>query len=94
MQRAGLEAILGLQVKGAFLHLSPSIPREWPGYEITFLYRSSTYRITVENTPGGLGGSFELAMDGEPYSTKPPRLPLLDDGRAHHVTLRIGGGLS
>lgn len=90
MQRAGLEAILGLQVKGAFLHLAPCIPLEWPGCDIAFKYRTATYMITLQNTPGGPGDGLEFTMDGVHYPAQPPRLPLFDDGKVHHVTLRIG----
>jgi cyclic beta-1,2-glucan synthetase len=89
MQRAGLEAILGLKVKGSFLHLAPCIPSEWPGYEMTFHYGSATYKITVYNTRGTPEGDLTLTVDGERNSTRPPRIPLLNDGKEHHVTLRL-----
>jgi cyclic beta-1,2-glucan synthetase len=90
MQRAGLEAILGFQLKGSVLHLAPCIPKEWPAYEVTVQYRSTTYRISVQNMPGSRGQGLELTMDGEQYPAQPPRLPLVDDGKAHHAILRLG----
>jgi cyclic beta-1,2-glucan synthetase len=90
MQRAGVEAILGLQVKGAFLHLSPCIPAEWPDYKMTYRYRSATYEISVENAAGVMRGITDLVMDGVTCETTPPRLPLLDDGKLHHVHVRLG----
>lgn len=92
MQRAGLEAILGLQVRGAVLHLAPCVPREWPAYEMTLQYRSATYKITVENSSDPHGEGFDLRMDGEHYPARPPRLPLKDDGKLHEVTVKLGGG--
>jgi cyclic beta-1,2-glucan synthetase len=91
LQRAGLEAILGLQVKGSFLHLAPCIPNEWPAFEMMFQYRSATYRILVQNRLGTRGEGVELTMDGDHYPTLPPRLPLVDDGKAHHAILTLGG---
>ena len=35
MQRAGVESILGLRIRGAFLHLDPCIPKSWPSFEMT-----------------------------------------------------------
>jgi cyclic beta-1,2-glucan synthetase len=90
MQRAGLEAILGLRVKGAFLHLTPCIPSEWPAYEMTFRYRSATYRIAVANRNRAPGDDFVLTMDGRHYPARPAKLPLLDDGKVHHVSLKLG----
>ena len=90
MQRAGLESILGLKVKGPFLHLAPCIPKEWPAYEMTFQYRSASYRISVHNTLGTPGEGLELTMDGEHYSSLPLMLPLVDDGNVHHAILRLG----
>lgn len=91
MQRAGLEAILGLTIKGNILHLAPCIPSEWPSYEMTFRYRSAIYRISVQNRIGTPGECLELTMDGDHYPTQPPNLPLVDDGKAHHAILRLGG---
>jgi cyclic beta-1,2-glucan synthetase len=91
MQRAGLEAILGLQVKGEFLYLAPCIPKEWPAYEMTFQYHSASYRITVQNSHADPSEDLELTMDGKLYPTLPPRLPLVDDGKTHHAILRLGG---
>jgi cyclic beta-1,2-glucan synthetase len=88
LQRAGLEAILGLQVQGSFLHLAPCIPREWPGYEMTLQYGSATYTITVQN----LSGTAELTLDGEHHPPGSARLPLVDDGKAHYAILRLGTG--
>ena len=90
LQRAGLEAILGLQVKGAFLHLSPCIPAAWPSYTMTYRHRSATYEITVENTAGVMRGITDLEMDGVRYPAQPPRLPLHDDGKLHQVHVRLG----
>jgi len=38
--------ILGIQLRGRILALNPCIPRAWAGFEITYKYGSSRYRIT------------------------------------------------
>jgi cellobiose phosphorylase len=52
LYRAGIEAILGFRLQGAFLSLAPCIPKAWPGFEIVFRYRSARYEIAVENPAG------------------------------------------
>jgi cyclic beta-1,2-glucan synthetase len=90
MQQAGVEAVLGLEERGAFLHLWPCIPAEWPSYKLTYRYRSTTYEIWVENEARVMCGITELVMDGVSYPTQTPRLPLQDDGKLHHVNVRLG----
>ena len=49
MYRVALEGLLGFQLHGATLALDPCIPRNWPGFEIAFRYRSARYEIAVKN---------------------------------------------
>ncbi|MGB8603022.1 MAG: protein ndvB, partial [Rhizomicrobium sp.] len=85
MYRAGIEAILGLRRQGAFLHLSPCIPKSWPKFEIAYRHGTSRYDIVVENPHGVCMGIATLELDGQPLSVGPPRVPLTDDGSVHHV---------
>jgi cyclic beta-1,2-glucan synthetase len=88
MYRVALETILGLQIRGTKLSLQPCIPSHWPGFEITYRYRSSTYLIRVEN-PGGLErGVKQLTHDGNELGDNV--VDLLDDGRAHEVRVVMG----
>ena len=52
MQRAGVESILGLRIRGAFLHLDPCIPKNWATFEMTVRRQSAQYEITVQNPAG------------------------------------------
>ena len=52
MQRAGIESILGLKVRGAVLQLEPCIPKSWTNVEMTVRHGSSRYEITVDNPSG------------------------------------------
>src|SRR4029077_7523260 len=49
LYRIGLEAILGFQLRGGRLQMEPCIPPDWSGYEITYRYRSATYKVAVKN---------------------------------------------
>lgn len=90
LYRAGMESILGLRLRGAFLLLSPCIPREWPRFEVRFRYRSARYDITVENPDGVCQGVARAELDGRPLPERPPRVPLADDGGVHAVRLVLG----
>jgi len=90
MQRAGVEAILGLRLRGDTLELNPCIPKSWPGFSATLRYRSARYQIVVEN-PGGVSRGIAFAeANGMAIIMTPVRVRLLDDGATHHVLVRLG----
>jgi cyclic beta-1,2-glucan synthetase len=89
MYRAGVEWILGLRVRGATLHLEPSIPRAWPRYRIDFRYRSARYVLKVENPHRVSHGLARVTLDGAPVATP---IHLADDGGTHTIEAVLGGG--
>ena len=90
MYRASIESILGLRLRGAFLLLSPCIPKHWPRFEIVFQYASTRYEIAVEN-PHGVSREITYAeLDGQPLSEDPMRVPLHDDGTSHRICAILG----
>ena len=90
MQRAGVEGILGIQIRGSTLHIDPCIPREWPGFEATLVWRSARYRVVVGNPGGVCKGVGSIRLDGADVPAGP--VPLLDDGGTHLVEVTLGGG--
>jgi cyclic beta-1,2-glucan synthetase len=90
LYRAGLEAILGFRLQGAFLLVDPCIPAEWPGFEITFACRTARYEITVENPHGVSRGVARATLDGNALPDGPARVPLVDDGETHAVRVILG----
>jgi cyclic beta-1,2-glucan synthetase len=90
LYRAGLEAILGFRVQGAFLVLDPCIPKAWPWFEIVFKYRSARYEIAVENPRGVSRGVAHATLDGKALPEGPARVPLADDGAVHKVRVLLG----
>jgi cyclic beta-1,2-glucan synthetase len=85
MYRIWLEEVLGFRLRANTLTLQPVIPTDWPGYEIRYQYRSSTYEIRVQREV-----SFDaivVQLDGECVSGNIIRLA--DDGRVHKVVVRI-----
>ncbi len=90
LYRAGVEAILGFRLQGAFLSIAPCIPKAWPRLEIVFKYRSARYEIAVENPNGVCRGVAHAELDGKALPEGPARVPLADDGRVHQVRVILG----
>ena len=90
MQQAGVESILGFQLRGANLVIAPCIPRAWPRYEITFAYHSARYEIAVENPHSVTRGVLSAELDGQALPGPGATIPLLDDGQTHAVTVVLG----
>jgi cyclic beta-1,2-glucan synthetase len=90
LYRAGIEAILGFRLQGAFLLLAPCIPKAWPRFEIVFKYRSARYEITVENPNGVSRGVANAELDGKTLPNDLARVPLVDDGQVHKVRVILG----
>jgi cyclic beta-1,2-glucan synthetase len=90
MQRAGVESILELRIRGAFLHLDPCIPKSWATFEMTVRRLSARYEITVDNPAGVNKGVCFAEMDGVEIAERPLRLRIADDGAVHRVRVRLG----
>jgi len=90
MQRAGLEHILGLRLRGDHLELDPCIPKSWPQFEINLRHKSSHYRIVVENPASVSRGIARASLDGAPLPCTPLQVALMDDGLSHQVEVMLG----
>lgn len=88
MYRAGLESILGFELRGETLRIEPCIPRSWRGYEMNYQRGSTRYAIKVENPLGISRGVAEVWLDDVPQPTL--EIPLADDGKVHQVRVRMG----
>jgi len=65
------EEVLGFKLRGDALTIEPSMPRDWPGFELTYRYRSSTYKIRVERSDAAESRAV---------------IQLIDDGATHEVS--------
>jgi cyclic beta-1,2-glucan synthetase len=88
MYRAGLESILGFYLEGDRLRIDPCIPKNWPGFEIAYRYKSTLYTIKVENRAGVNRGVVGIKLDGQEIGKVP--IPLKDDGGKHVVQVVMG----
>nr|WP_269792833.1 glycoside hydrolase family 94 protein [Stenotrophomonas sp. Iso1] len=82
MYRLLTESLLGLQRIADSLELSPCLPHAWPGYAMRYQFGSSVYVIRVDQHDAG---PCRLTLDGIEQEQR--RIPLVDDGNVHHVSL-------
>jgi cellobiose phosphorylase len=83
LYRVAVEAILGFRLAGDSLRVEPCVPASWPGYQITYRHRSTTYRIRVDNAAGTGARVRSVTVDGQPAPEGV--VALRDDGRTHEV---------
>jgi cyclic beta-1,2-glucan synthetase len=90
MYRTAVEGILGIHVRGRVLIINPCIPHGWTGFEITYKYGSSRYRIAVENPRSVSAGVSHATLDGREISGSPCEIALVDDGAYHYGRVTLG----
>jgi cellobiose phosphorylase len=56
--------ILGVRTTLDGLQIAPVIPKNWPGFTATRVFRGVTYKISIERQ--GEGNAISLAVDGAP----------------------------
>jgi cyclic beta-1,2-glucan synthetase len=88
MHRVGLEEILGLRRRANVLEVSPCIPASWPGFSARWRFGRSTYLIEVKNPEHRVRGVARAVCDGR--SVDHEQIPLVDDGKTHHVEVIMG----
>ncbi len=99
LYRAGIEALLGLRLHGAELHLDPCIPAAWPGFRLSYRREAdgagvsvTRYEIAVENPERICRGVLRVDLDDvtlEPVDGA-ARIALRDDGGMHVLRVVLG----
>ncbi len=77
MYRIWIEEVLGFHLRGDKLTISPAIPDDWDGFDITYRYRSTVYEFSIHRT-----ASPDAVETGAP-------IHLVDDGQPHKIQLRL-----
>jgi cyclic beta-1,2-glucan synthetase len=88
MYRLGLEELLGLKKRGNALEVYPRIPRNWPGYLITYRFGQATYEFQVENPSHVQQGVQQVSLNGQAIQDK--LIPLLEDAGTYKVVVVMG----
>ncbi len=86
MYRAGLESILGFQLRNDSLEINPCVPRWWREFEITYRRGRAVYRIRIENPSGVSRGVVSVEVDGIIRSD----IQLTDDDKIHNIRVLMG----
>jgi cellobiose phosphorylase len=83
MYRLLIETLLGVNLEGNQLRLSPNMPKTWTTYKLHYRYRQTVYHITITRPADAVS----LVLDGQalPGNT----IPLADDHQEHFVEMKI-----
>jgi cellobiose phosphorylase len=87
MYRLLIETLLGVNLEGDQLRLTPRLPANWPTCKIHYRFRQTVYHITVTRPAEALAGANQLWLDEKELTGK--TVPLVDDGREHFVELKL-----
>ncbi|MDD2234651.1 MAG: glucoamylase family protein [Desulfitobacteriaceae bacterium] len=83
MYQTGIEGILGFNLSDNKLVFEPCIPKNWPGYRIEYLYKSTPYTFHIRNPQRKMTGVKKVVYDGKIIEDK--IVYLKDDGKEHFV---------
>ena len=83
MYRLIMETLLGLNLEGEVLRLTPRLPKAWPGCKLHYRYRRTVYHITLARLPADAPVASTLLLDGTNLPGN--SFPLRDDLVEHFV---------
>ena len=87
MYRLLIETLLGVNLEGDQLRLTPHMPKSWNSYKIHYRYRQTIYHITITRLDTDAAEANQLSLDGEILSAQ--TVPLIDDRHEHTVELKV-----
>jgi cellobiose phosphorylase len=88
MYRLLLETLLGVNLEGNQLRLTPSLPGTWTTFTVHYRYRQTHYHIRITRVPDALPGGKRLSLDGQALAGN--IISLLDDHGDHSVEMQVG----
>ena len=87
MYRLLIETLLGVNIEGDQLRLTPCLPKSWATFKIHYRYRQTLYHIHITRLSGELTEANLLTLDGQAISGE--TIPLRDDHYEHVVEMKI-----
>jgi cellobiose phosphorylase len=87
MYRLLIETLLGVNLEGDQLRLTPRLPSAWPSYKLHYRYRQTTYHITIARLDASSPAATVLTLDDQ--EIRGSVLPLHDDRIEHAVTFQV-----
>jgi cellobiose phosphorylase len=88
MYRLLVETLLGVNLEGDQLRLTPRMPKSWNTYKVHYRHRQTVYHITITRHAADSTGANLLTLDGQEISGK--TIPLQDDRQEHAVEMKVG----
>ncbi|MDD2377898.1 MAG: glucoamylase family protein [Bacilli bacterium] len=82
--KVALVEILGFNLRGNKLYITPNVPTTWTNYEITYQYKETVYEIKVELK----NIADEIILDNQGVKTN--YIELVNDKKKHYVIVKIG----
>lgn len=86
MYRLLVETLLGINLVGNTLDLSPHLPQKWNSYIVHYCYKETVYHITFCRIQDS--SSTQITLDGKVLDSK-KILPLVNDKIEHFVEMSI-----
>jgi len=87
MYRLLVETLLGVNLEGDKLSLTPRLPKKWASCKIHYRYRQTVYHITITQLVADSTDSAQLFLDGTELAVQ--KVPLVDDRREHSVEYKV-----
>ena len=87
MYRLLVETLLGVNLEGDQLRLTPRMPKAWTTYKIHYRYRQTVYHITITQLAADSTDAPVLSLDGQEISGQ--TIPLQDDQQEHFVEMKV-----
>jgi len=86
MYRLLIETLLGVNLEGDQLRLTPRMPKSWSSYKIHYRFRQTVYHITITRLDADTEDANQLLLDGNELAAK--TVPLVDDRQEHFVEMK------
>jgi cellobiose phosphorylase len=87
MYRLLLETLLGVNLEGNQLRLTPNLPKTWSTFTLHYRFHQTQYHIHITTLPGTPPGSSQLTLDGQALNGN--IISLLDDHRDHFAEIVV-----
>ena len=87
MYRLLIETLLGVNIEGQQLRLTPRLPNGWNTCKIHYRYKKTVYHIAFTRLGADSTGANRLFLDGKELAVA--TLPLVDDNREHFAELKF-----
>jgi cyclic beta-1,2-glucan synthetase len=82
---AGIEYILGLNIKDNILTLKPCISKEWKEFSIRYKFNNSIYNINVHNPNGKCTGVSSISINGKEIGNENMEIILDGNGGVFNI---------